>query len=261
MADMSLESITTGIIHRPLRISLYGVDGVGKTTFAANAPSPIFIATEDGTHHVNVGRFPQPEHWLDIVGENGAMARLGTGNHNYQTVVIDSMDWAEELCDEYIVEHYNKTTSPAIQTVTEIPFGKWKALKMKTFSVLFDQLGWLVRERNMHVICISHTDIRRFTDPERDAFERYEIKMYPPLAAKLREWCDYVLFANYDTVLREVGEGFNKRAVGSSHGKHLVFSRRRAAFDAKARFNIPERMEFDWNVFWAAHQHALTTNS
>ena len=78
MSKMSLANVTTGRLVRPLRVSLYGVDGVGKTSFGAGAPNPIFIATEDGTHHVDVARFPVPTHWLDLVGPEGALAQLYT---------------------------------------------------------------------------------------------------------------------------------------------------------------------------------------
>ena len=66
-----------------------------------------------------------------------------------------------------------------------------------------------------------------------------------------------MFFANYDTVVRPVGEGFNQRSVGSSHGKRLMFTQRRAAYDAKARFNIPDRMELSWEQFWSEHQTAM----
>lgn len=259
MADMSLANVTSGRIDRPLRISLCGVDGVGKTSFAAGAPNPIFIATEDGTHHVDVARFPVPDHWGDLVGPSGAIAKLYYDEHNYRTLAIDSIDWAEALCDRYLVERYNAETQKSISSISEIPYGGWKAMKMVEFGVLLDWLSALVRVRNMHIVLISHAEIRRFDDPEREAYERYQIAMFPPLAAKVREWADYHLFANYDTTVRTVGTGFHERAVGSSHGKRLLFTQRRAAYDAKARFPVPERLDLNWDVFWAAHQAAAAT--
>ena len=254
MSEMTLANVTTGIIPRPLRVSLYGVDGVGKTCFGAGAPAPIFIATEDGSHHVNVSRFPVPETWDDLFR---AVRLLAEEEHNFQSLTVDSMDWAEALCDQYLVSVYNQTnqTKP-ITAITDIPFGGWKALKMAEFTKFLDWLSVLVRVRGMHVICISHANIIRFDDPERDAYQRYELKLFPPLAAKVREWSDYNLFANYDTVIQTTGEGFNQRTVGLSHGKRLLFSQRRAAYDAKARFNIPERLDLSWDTFWAAHTAA-----
>lgn len=40
-----LENIQSGRESRPPRIMIYGSEGVGKSTFGANAPKPIFIQT------------------------------------------------------------------------------------------------------------------------------------------------------------------------------------------------------------------------
>lgn len=259
MIDMSFANCTQGRLDRALRISLYGVDGIGKTSFGAGAPNPIFLATEDGSHHVDVTRFPVPEHWLDIVGQEGAMAQLYNNEHEFRTLVVDSMDWAETLCDQYIVQRYNQQNQKAITAINEIPYGAWKAEKLVTFGVLLDWLSVLVRTKNMHIVLISHAKIVKFNDPERDTYERYELKLYREVAAKVREWSDYNLFCNYDTVVSQVGTGFDERDIGLSHGKRLLFSQRKAAYDAKARFPIPDRLDLSWETFWAAHKQASQT--
>ena len=63
---MTLKSISKGKQQRPKRILLHGVDGVGKATFAAGAPKPIFLGSEEGTNHLDVSRFPLPETLEDI---------------------------------------------------------------------------------------------------------------------------------------------------------------------------------------------------
>ena len=45
---VSLASITSKQKEFPPRIGIYGLPGIGKTTFAAHAPNPIFITAEDG---------------------------------------------------------------------------------------------------------------------------------------------------------------------------------------------------------------------
>lgn len=257
MTDMSLSSITKGRIQRPVRVSLYGVDGVGKTSFAAGAPNPIFIATEDGTHHVDVHRFNTPESWEDLVGPEGAISNLYLKkDHGYKTVVVDSLDWAEALCNDYVVAQYNAEQNKPVETVTDIPYGGWKMRKLTAFSTMIRALNTLWRDHDMNVILVSHANIVRFDDPERDTYERYELKLFRDLAAKVREWSDYNLFANYDMSIKQVGQGFNQRQVGQSHGKRLLFSQRRAAYDAKARYPIPERLDLSWESFWDAHAQA-----
>ena len=51
-------NITTGKIDRALKVVAYGSEGIGKTTFAAAFPEPLFIDTEGGTSHMDVRRMP-----------------------------------------------------------------------------------------------------------------------------------------------------------------------------------------------------------
>lgn len=49
-------NITRGKIDRALKVVAYGSEGIGKTTFAAAFPEPLFIDTEGGTAHMDVRR-------------------------------------------------------------------------------------------------------------------------------------------------------------------------------------------------------------
>ena len=60
-----LEKIHTG--KKPPRIMLYGTEGIGKSTFAAQAPSPIFLPTEDGLGEIDCASFPLCKKYTDTV--------------------------------------------------------------------------------------------------------------------------------------------------------------------------------------------------
>lgn len=50
-------------IHRgkqpmPPRLVLYGTEGIGKSSFAAQVPRPIFVPTEDGLDEIVCDKFP-----------------------------------------------------------------------------------------------------------------------------------------------------------------------------------------------------------
>jgi len=51
--------ITDGKIKRAQKVVLYGSEGIGKSTFAAKFPNPLFIDTEGGTSHMDVRRIEQ----------------------------------------------------------------------------------------------------------------------------------------------------------------------------------------------------------
>ena len=43
-----MKSVTRATAAHPPRILIHGQEGVGKTTLAAQCPSPVFLQTEDG---------------------------------------------------------------------------------------------------------------------------------------------------------------------------------------------------------------------
>src|SRR5689334_17219845 len=96
---MKLANVVKGKIKRPVRVVLYGPEGVGKSTFGAGAPKPIFLGAEDGTAQLDVSRFPAPERYEDILE---ALRVLATDEHDYETLVVDSLDWVEPLMWNYM---------------------------------------------------------------------------------------------------------------------------------------------------------------
>jgi AAA domain len=86
-----LQSTTT--LSAP-RILIHGVAGVGKTTFAAAAPKPVFVQTEDGLGTLEVPRFPLARTFDEVME---GLATLYTDRHDFETIVVDSVDWLEPL--------------------------------------------------------------------------------------------------------------------------------------------------------------------
>lgn len=245
MSKMALSNIQTGRQVRPLRMSLFGTDGIGKTTFAASAPSPIFINAEDGQGMLDIARFPTPESWDDI---HDAIEALYKGEHDYQTLVLDSTDWAETLCMDAVCAENGVTGIEAIG------YGKGYKFAREKFAKLFRALDALWSARQMNIILISHCQVKRFDDPEREPYDRYILKLDDTNAARLREWCDVNAFANYDTVIKTVGEGLSQTKRAVSYGKRLLHFERTAAFDAKNRYSLPAKLPLDWGPFWQAIQ-------
>ena len=49
-------NITRGKVKTAIKMLVYGPEGVGKTTFAAQMPGAVFIDTEGSTKHMDVAR-------------------------------------------------------------------------------------------------------------------------------------------------------------------------------------------------------------
>lgn len=236
---MALTAITGGRLQRPMRVLLYGTEGVGKSSFAAAAPAPVFIGTEDGTAHLDVERFPEPHNWNDILD---AIQTLTVNDHPYKTVVVDTVDWAEPLCWAHVSAEAKK------DTIEDFGYGKGYVVALTEWRKLLSRLDKLRDLRSMHVILLAHSWIKPFKNPEGDDFDRYELKLHQKASGLLKEWADAVLFANYETFAVEK----SGRIKGVSSGSRVVHTERRAAWDAKNRYGLPETIPLSWDEFTAA---------
>ncbi len=233
-----LTSITAGKICRPPILGIAGVPGIGKTTFAAAAPSPIFIPTEDGSGEVNVSRFPKATKLEEVLE---AIRTLGTTEHPYQTVVLDSLDHLEPLIWEYTCRTNGKASIEAFG------YGKGYIEALTGWRTVFDGLIKLRDRKGMGVIVISHVQVKRFEDPNSDGYDRYMPKLHKAAADLAVEHCDAWGFANWDISVVTTTNEDRKRGV--SQGKRIIWWEERPSHWAKNRFNLPAKMDLSWAAF------------
>lgn len=232
-----LNSIKHGQDIRPPRIFVYGVEGIGKSTFAASAPSPIFLQTEDGLGALDVPRFPMIES-VDHVRQ--AIGTLYSEPHEFGTVVLDSADWLEQIVVREIETKYD---------AKDLAYGKAAVKQAEIWQEILGGLNALRNERGMAVILIGHSQIKRFDSPETEPYDRYSPKLQERSNALVREWADAVLFANYRTVVKKSEVGFNKEvARGITTGERLLFTTEKPAYMAKNRYAFPDNLPLSWQA-------------
>ena len=108
-----------------------------------------------------------------------------------------------------------------------------------------DAVDWLRMNKNMMVINIAHSQIKRFNNPETDAYDRYQIKMYEKAADLLMEKSDLILFVNDQISITKSQEGFNKRVRAIGEGERVLYTESRPSFVAGNRFSLPAEIPFD----------------
>jgi hypothetical protein len=238
---MTLTNVSKGKVKKPTRVVLYGPEGVGKSTFGANAPKPIFLGSEDGTDQLDVQRFPTPETWEDVFA---ALRVLATEPHDYETLVVDSLDWLEPLLWEHVCKRDGEANIEAYG------YGKGYQVALDEWRRMLAGLEQLRKAKPMHVVLLAHSVIKPFKNPTGDDFDRYELKIQAKAAGLIKEWSDAVLFANWETFAKK--DSKTERVKGVSTGARLIYTERRAAFDAKNRYSLPDEMPLAWEDFAAA---------
>lgn len=248
---MSVSNIVKGKRASPYRLLIHGVDGVGKSTFGADAPEPVFIGTEDGTDHIDTSRFERPdggplESFTDLLD---AVAALTLDAGGYKTAVVDSLDWAEPMLWRSVCE------KEGVTSIEEVGggFGKGYTAAIDLWRSLLAALERLQRAQHMNVILIAHSLIKKFANPQGEDFDRYILKLNEKAAGLIREWCKGVYFANYETF---AVKDKAKRVRGVSTGARLLYTQRTAAYDAKDRYSLPETIPLSWAAFEAGAKAA-----
>jgi len=237
-----LSKITRGVVKQPHLVMLTGVDGCGKTTWASSAPNPIFLGPENGSGQLDVARFPSPESWGDVLQ---AVKELTTHEHEFKTLVIDSVDWLEPIlyanvCEEAGVANIEKVDGG---------YGKGYSVALKKWQELVALLSNLRTKKGMNIILIGHVEVGKHSDPTLNVeYDRYTLKLNKKAAALLREFVDTVLFAKYEVFTKR--DGMKHKAVGD--GARVMYTEWRPGFDAKNRFGLPFQMALSWNEYDAA---------
>lgn len=239
MERMTLAAVRSTRREAPPRTLIYGGGGVGKSTFAANAPKPIFIASEDGLVNIDAQALPPPTTWAELLEGLDLLAHEA---HDFETVAIDSLDWAEPLCWAHVCA---KAYKPDIEA---FGYGKGYLAALDEWRVLLHKLS-LLRARGMHVVLIAHAVLGTVKNPEGDDYDRWSIKLQDSkkcsAAGLIYEWCDVVGFASHE-VLTEDTSG---RAKGVSTGRRILRTQPSAAFYAKTRYALPPTVTLDWATY------------
>ncbi len=226
-------NITKGKIVRAQKVVIYGPEGIGKSSLAAQFPDPVIIDTEGGTAHMDVRRIDKPQTWeelLSIVKEVAATPGI------CKTLVIDTADWAEQLITTYLCNKYKQNS------IESFGYGKGYTYMAEEFSRLLSACN-LVIAAGVHVVVTAHAKMRKFEQPdEMGAYDRWEMKLSKQTAPLLKEWCDMLLFCNYQTFV-VTSENDTKKAQG---GKRVMYTSHHPAWDAKSRVSLPEILDLDY---------------
>ena len=233
-----LKSIKKNTAIAAPRIMVYGVEGIGKSTFAAASPNPIYILTEDGLGLLKVDHFPIATSFKDVMDAIGV---LYSDKHDFKTVVIDSLDWLDAIIQREIEQNYE---------AKDLAYGKGAVIAAERWREILDGLNALRNDKGMIVILIAHTAIKRFDSPEVEPYDRYQPKLQERSNAVCREWVDALMFANYKTIVKKDDVGFNQtNNRGISTGERMLFTSERPAYMAKNRYNLPESIPLSWDAF------------
>lgn len=243
----------------PPAIVYNAVEGFGKTTFAAHAPSPAILMArgERGyTTLASAGRVPTvPNVLLESWGETLAMVdSLIADPQGIQTLALDAMGGFERLCHEEVCRRdfsndWSEKGFTAFHRGYEVAVSDWLQL--------LQRLDTLRQKQGMTLVLLSHCKVKTFKNPLGSDYDRYVSDVHEKTWAVTAKWADAVLFGNFYSVVKGTNDVM-KKGKGIGGTDRVVYTERRDGFDAKNRYGMPESIDLpaDPAATWSSiYQH------
>ncbi|HUU99194.1 MAG TPA: ATP-binding protein [Phycisphaerae bacterium] len=252
-----LEQIRSGPRPSPPRFLIYGTEGIGKSTTASQAPKPIFIPTEDGLDQIDCHSFPLAKSLDDV---EAALQALLTEQHDFETVVTDSLDWLEQLVWDKLCQQYGVTNIEKVDG----GYAKGYTHALTHWRRVLDTLNQLRLKRNMCVVLLAHAKVEKFEDPEHSAYDRYSPRLHKHANALITEWADAVLFATRKIITKTEDAGFGRdrtiaSGLGKDGGERILRCVGSPTCVAKNRYSLPAELALSWPALMEALANPTTT--
>lgn len=232
--------IIRGKIKGAKKVVVYGPEGIGKSTFASLFPDTLFIDTEGSTKDMDVSRTTPSSSWTMLLEQ---VEYVRTHKGICKTLVIDTIDWAEQLCVEHICSLHQKSG------IEDFGYGNGYVYVKEEFGRFLNKLSEVV-DTGVHMVLTAHAQMRKFEQPdEMGAYDRWELKLGKKTTSQtsplVKEWADMLLFANYKTYSVAVDDKGKKRKAQG--GNRVMYTVHHPCWDAKNRYGLPEEMPFEYS--------------
>lgn len=244
---MSLLSQTTaGKIDKPIFALIYAESKVGKTTFAASSPKPLFLDFEDSSEHLNVTRLgsdklPSYDAVTILLQEI-----LDEDTIPYQSLTLDSLDRLELRIHEKVCKDHE------CHAIEDIGWSKGYIHALPYWADILKLLRLIQIKHKTHIILIGHALVKKFNDPYlNEGYDRYQIKLHHKAADIVKESVDMILFIRNEVAIKKEGKGPMAKTKAFNIEERYMHTQLEAAFDAGSRtplpskFAIPEHNGFD----------------
>lgn len=245
---MSKFELSKGIKQEPEFLVVYGVEGIGKTTFASQAPNPVIVDIEGGSGEIDTTRI-SPDQLKTFHNVIDAIKHL-SGEDGVGTIVIDSLSKLEQLIWKETCERKSKN-GKTFKSIEDFVYKQGYIFALDEWQEFVEACG-IARSQGKNVVIIGHTAAKNFDDPTMlEKYARYEIDIHPKASALLKKYVKAVLFANYKTLVKD-GKGLET-------GERLIYTERRPGHDAKNRYGLPYEIPFNWEFYIQAKKDSVVT--
>lgn len=227
---------------RAVVATICGEAGMGKTSLAATFPKPIFIRVEDGLQAIPADS--RPDAFPVLTGPDmlwDQLIALAKEEHDYQTLVIDSVTKLDPMFTEEILKASN---AKSLNQANGGYGGGYQALAAMHGRVR-KAAAMLNEKRGMNVIFIAHADVETLKLPDADDYQRWSVRLPARSQPPYTDDVDLIGFIRLVTFIKGKDDE-RKKAV--STGKREIICHASASNISKNRFGITESLPVELGV-------------
>lgn len=247
---MDFTNLKPTTTSKPPRLVVYGPQGMGKTTFASQAPGVLFMDVEDGLHGIESAK-QRVTCWGEVIQ---MITALHEQDHQFKTLAVDTLDWLERYIFQSVALNHN------VASISDIDYGRGYEYALSYWETFLKGLTSLRDNKGMAIILLAHHKIKRFDDPTTDGYDRYMLKLHDKAGALVQEWADGVLFMKTKTYIKTEKSGFTEKKKGIDGGV-FMHTTETPAYQAKHRtaLSLPDEFPLSEKNSWGDFIAAIGT--
>jgi len=219
-----------------LTVLVYGATKIGKSTWCSNADRAVFLSTEPGLNSLEVFQVPIRS-WDELLAACGEIAE---GNHEFRTVILDTVDNAYRMCAEHVCRKFK------VEHESDLGYGKGFALTNNEFQRVLNKLAFMP----CGLYLISHSQ-----EVEIETRTGKYNKTVPTLPEKARKivlgLVDMVLYCDIETVAGTEGRTVARRVMRTKPSLNYEAGDRTG--------KLPEVIDLDYTKFTEAFNATADT--
>lgn len=246
------EASTTGTGLKPA-IFVHGPEKVGKTSWATNASRPVFICSPidnglltllDNGQVKPTAHMPKCVTWDNARAADekkspstlGTLRRIRDEPHDWQTVVLDTINGHEALCYDHVCREKFGGNYGDGNDEGFLAYGRGESISTGFWRPIHTILDEIREQRGMAVIALCHTAVRNQKNPSGSDYQRYKPAMLDKQWGVTHRWADLIMFMDVVTVVEKDG----LRTKGKGGSQRIARCQPSAAYDAGNRFGVKD---------------------